>query len=366
MQPPRVHLAHDWLVGLRGGEWVLDRLARLFGPTTLYTLVDDGRGVTPAIDGCSKRCSFLRCVPGGSGRLRRWLLPLYPMAVSSLRVEPCDLVISTSSAVMKSLRVPEGVPHLCYCHSPARYLWGQEADYAHGSGGMMRRAGLAVMKRPFRAWDRRTAERVTMFLANSRHTAARIRSAFGRESDVVYPPVRTAWWMPDARVQREAWLLVVGALEPYKRPDLVIDAARRAGWPVKVAGGGSMLRSLQRNAPEGVEFLGRVSDEVLRDLYRRARALLFPQQEDFGIIAVEAQSCGCPVIAYAQGGALETVTEATGVFFDAQTSDALIDAVERLNGMTIDPVICRANAERFDERHFDAALRRIVGTLLGG
>lgn len=364
MISPRIHLAHDWLVGLRGGEWVLDRLARMYGPTTLYTLVDDEQPLTPAIDACEKRVSFLQMLPGANGSLRRWYLPLFPLAVSTMRTQPCDLIISTSSAVMKSIRPPDGVPHLCYCHSPARYLWGQEDDYAHGHGGGVRSFGLRMMRTRFRPWDRATADRVTTFLANSQHTADRIRTAYDRDAEVVYPPVRTEFFTPDASVAREDWLLIVGALEPYKRPDLVIELARRTGISVKVAGRGSLERSLKDAAPPNVEFLGRVDDDALRDLYRRARALVFPQQEDFGIIAVEAQACGCPVIAYRRGGATESITEETGAFFDEQSVDALQDTVDRFDAQSVNDAACRANAERFAEARFDEAIRAHVEKLL--
>ena len=362
---PRVALAHDWLVGLRGGEWVLDRLARLFGPTDLYTLVNDGRFLTDAIARCTIITSPLQSFPGAAGKLRRHYLPLMPWAVSSLRVPKgsCDVLISTSSAVMKSIRPPDDVPHICYCHSPARYIWEQTEDYARGSGGGVRSLGLKMIRKRFQRWDRRTADRVTKFLANSSHTAARIKRCFDREAEVVHPPVRTEFFAIDADVLREDWLLVVGALEPYKRVDIVIDAAKRAEWKLKIAGDGSQRKTLESQSGRSganVEFLGRVSDAQLRDLYRRARALVFPQVEDFGIIAVEAQACGCPVIAYARGGALDIVTESTGILFEQQSAEALIDAVKRLERSHIDAGACRKNSQRFSEAVFDAAILRIV------
>jgi glycosyltransferase involved in cell wall biosynthesis len=362
----RIALAHDWLVGLRGGEWVLDRLARLFGPTDLYVLVDDGRHLTDAIAACRVVTSPLQRFPGAAGRLRRHYLPLMPWAVERIRVAPCDLLVSTSSAVMKSIRPPAGTPHLCYCHSPARYIWEQSADYALGSGGRLRRLGLALLGGRFKRWDRATASRVTKFLANSAHTAARIERCFNRQADVVYPPVRTELFTPDERVPREEWLLVVSALEPYKRTDLVIEAANRASLPLKVVGDGSQASLLRELAGPTIEMVGRLEDAALRDVYRRARALIFPQVEDFGIIPVEAQACGCPVIAHAAGGALETVTNETGVFFDLQTPEAIIEAVHALDAATITPAACRANAERFSEQVFDEAMRRHVAEMLGG
>jgi glycosyltransferase involved in cell wall biosynthesis len=356
----RIALAHDWLVGLRGGERVLDRLARLFGPTDLYALVDDGRRLTDAIAACRVVTSPLQRFPGAAGRLRRHYLPLMPWAVGRIRVAPCDLLISTSSAVMKSIRPPPGTPHLCYCHSPARYIWEQSADYALGSGGRLRRLGLSLFSERFKRWDRETASRVTKFLANSAHTAARIERCFGRRADVVYPPVRTAFFTPDETVPREEWFLVVSALEPYKRTDIVIEAANRASLPLKVVGDGSQVHALRDLAGPTVEMVGRLEEEALRDVYRKARALIFPQVEDFGLIPVEAQACGCPVIALAAGGALETVADRTGIFFDVQTAEAIIESVRALDDATIAAAACRANAERFSEQAFDEAILREV------
>ncbi len=360
----RIALAHDWLVGLRGGERVLDRLARLFGPTNLYTLVNDGRSLTEAISACRVVTSPLQRFPGAAARWRRYYLPLMPWAVGRLQVGPCDLLISTSSAVMKSIKPPPGTPHLCYCHSPARYIWGQTAAYAAGSGGRLRSLGLRAVRRPFQRWDRASSDRVTKFLANSIHTARRVSLCYGREADVVYPPVRTKWFTTDPSVAREDWLAVVAALEPYKRTELAIQAANRTGIKLKIAGHGSQFEALRGLAGPTVEMLGRVDDRTLRDVYRRARALVFCQAEDFGLTAVEAQASGCPVIAYAAGGALESVTPLTGVFFGEQTVEALIDAVAALDRMEIDPAACRRNAERFSEDNFDRAMIQKALSLL--
>ena len=369
-------LAHDWLVGMRGGEWVLDRLARLFGPTDLYTLVNDGRFLTDAIAACNVITSPLQRLPGARGRLRRWYLPLMPWAVQRLRVRPdARLLISTSSAVMKAIVPPRvggcDVPHLCYCHSPARYIWEQSGDYRGGSRGGLRALGLRLARKRFQEWDRRTAQvggRVTKFIANSEHTRRRIERCYEREAAVIHPPVRTEFYTPDESVKREPWLLVVAALEPYKRTELVIEAAKRGGWPLKVVGTGSqqsVLRALADRSGRGnVEFLGRVDDQMLRDLYRRARCLVFPQVEDFGIIAAEAQACGCPVAAYAGGGAMEIVTEHTGTFMREQSAEAIVAAVAELQGRRIDWSVCRANAMRFSEARFDRQILDEVDALL--
>lgn len=360
----RIALAHDWLVGRRGGELVLDRLARAYGPTDLHVVVARGPAPTEAIAACRIHPSPLQRIPGAAGALRRHLLPLMPLAIERMSVSECDLLLSTSSALIKGLRPPAGAAHLCYCHSPARYLWEQTADYARGRGGGLRRVGLAALGPALRRWDRRTAGRVTRFLANSAHTAARIRRCWDREAIVVHPPVRTEFFTPDPAVQREEWLLVVAALEPYKRTDLVVEAANRAGIPLRVVGTGSQAEDLARRAGPTVRMLGRVNDGRLRDLYRRAAALVFPQVEDFGIVPVEAQACGCPVAALRAGGALDTVTEETGVLFDAQSPEALRAALATLAERRPAPEACRANAERFAEDRFDRAIAGHVEELL--
>ena len=224
--------------------------------------------------------------------------------------------------------------------------------------------GLRLIRRRFQDWDRRTASRVTTFLANSRHTARRIAECYGRDAEVVYPPVRTEVFTIDVDVAGKDWYFVVAGLEKYKRADLVIEAAREAGFRLKVAGSGSQFEALRRSAPAHVEMLGRVDDPTLRDLYRRARGLIFPQVEDFGIVPVEAQAAGCPVIAFAGGGAVETVTEQTGVFFDVQSADAIVAAVRNFEARRFDPEMCRANAQRFSEVTFDAAMIKQVERIL--
>jgi len=362
---PDVVLVHDWLVGVRGAERVLDRFARIWGPTDLYSLVHDGRPLTPAIDACDFHLSPMQHMPGGAGSLRRWYLPMLPAMIERLKIRSCDLVLSDSSSVAKAIRPPEGVPHLCYCHSPARYIWEQTSDYATGSMGKLRVAGLRAVRGRFQKWDRRTTRRVDRILANSRHIAKRIERCWDREAKVVYPPVRTREFTPDSSTDREDWFLVVGALEPYKRTDLAIEAAVRGGHQLKVVGGGSQLESLQRDPPQGVEFLGRIPDDELLSLYRRAKALLFPQEEDFGIVAVEAQSCGCPVIALARGGAMEIVREDTGLFVGDQTANAFSDAMTEATRWSIQSEACRENAERFSCEVFDQAMQDEVNQMIG-
>ena len=367
-------LAHDWLCGYRGGEAVLERIAELCSQAgrveRLYTMFDDGRPLAPTVDAIPHAVSPLRLFPDAA---RRWLLPLYPGAVGSLsrslsrrqRTSPIDLLVSTSSAAIKGMRAPAGVPHLCYCHAPARYVWSIRDEYSRGRGvrARVRSAGLAACSGLFRRWDRASAANVTTFLANSSHTAREIERCLGRGAAVVHPPVRTAFFTPDPAVEREGFWLLAGALEPYKRAELGIEAARLAGVPIKIVGSGSMAGDLrQQYAGPGVEFLGRVSDEQLRDLYRRARRFVFPQIEDFGITAVEAQACGCPVVARRAGGALDSVVEGTtGAFFDADSPEGVAEAARACPD---DAAACRGNAERFGEGVFDTAMCEQILALL--
>jgi glycosyltransferase involved in cell wall biosynthesis len=396
---PRIALVHDWLCGYRGGEGVLERIARVVldhaDAAGLWVMVSDGRPVAPAVDSLEVRASCLQEIPFAATTLRRHLLPLYPRAVADLSRmiaeehgrRPIDLVISTSSAAVKGVRAPAGVPHLCYCHTPPRYLWSQRGEYS--SGGLLVSAGLRAAGPFLRAWDRRSAEHVTSFIANSSHTAEQIRACYGRESTVIHPPVRTEFFTPgdggdDADKARAAavgasddvagdegsgaWL-VAGALEPYKRADLAIDAANRMGRRLLVVGTGSCLKRLRRRAGPTVEFLGRVTDERLRRLYRGADALLFPQVEDFGIVAVEAQACGTPVIARRAGGSLDTVIDGvTGALFDEPTVESLVAAAEGVASKprTAWSAACRANARRFRVSEFDRRIAESVIRLLCG
>jgi glycosyltransferase involved in cell wall biosynthesis len=367
---PRIALAHDWLVGYRGGEAVLDAIARLcenrYEIAGVYTMFDDGRGVTPAIDRLPKVVSSLNRLPAW---LRRWMLPAYPLAVRELSSllaaahaqSPIDLVISTSSAAIKGLMPPRGVPHVCYCHSPARYLWSQGREYASGRGGRLRGLGLGVFGGALRDWDRTTSSRVTTFIANSTHTANEIRRCYGRDAAVVHPPVRTRLFVrPPPGGGWSGWLYV-GALEPYKRVDLAVRAAARESQRLTVVGTGTQESDLRARAGPSVEFTGRIGDGRLLHRYWQAQLLVFPQVEDFGIVAVEAQACGVPVVAFRAGGALDSVIEGkTGVFFDEATPEALADAVRRCVALGDVAAACRANAERFSEDRFEREMLAII------
>ena len=375
---PRIILAHDWLCGLRGGELVLDALARLLpnigDVVGLYTMFDDGRPLTPALDALPRVVATLGRLPLASSSLRRWLLPLYPAAVEDLSrrltqehlQRPIDLVVSTSSAAIKGLRPPPGVPHLCYIHSPARYLWSQGHEYAKESRA--RALGLAAFGPGLRAWDRATAAGVTRFVANSNHTAALTAASYGLARSgirVVHPPIRTGLFTPPppGELREDFWLLV-SALEPYKRVDLAIDAARAAGARLLIAGTGSQEVALRHYASGSrAELLGRVDDQHLLRLLRSARLFLHPQVEDFGMAAVEAEAAGLPVVAFARGGALDTVIDrVTGSLFGAQNPRCIVEAARRCPANA--DARCRENALRFAESCFERAMMCEIGDVL--
>ena len=373
--PLRVALAHDWLVGYRGGEMVLDAIASILQAqnhtiTRIYTMFDNASPLSPTLDALPRTASSLNTRPES---LRRWLLPLYPRAVEQLSSQlhrdhaddPIDLLISTSSSAIKAISPPNGIPHICYCHAPARYLWSHSQSYtSHDPKGLIRSLGLALFSPRLRAWDRRTASNVSHFIANSTHTATQIERCYQRDAAVIHPPVRTDFFTPDTDTPRGDHLLLVSALEPYKRVDLAIDAANRFNRKLIIVGSGShepALRAHAKNNPL-ISFVGKVTDEQLRDHYRRARAFLFPQVEDFGITAVEAQSCGTPVVAQHAGGALDSVIDAaTGCFFHDPTPEALAEAIERCpQPDTNHEGVCRTNALRFTRAAFEEKLIQAV------
>jgi len=374
--PKRIALAHDWLVNNRGGEAVLAGIAQAAletaDPGFLYTLFDGYGEYSNAIDHFERRVSGLNRLPASA---RRWLLPAYPRGVEQLTralnrdhaKDPIDLLISTSSGMIKGMRAPEGAAHLCYCHAPARYLWSITDEYTRGLAGRVRGIGFKVFGDRLREWDRRTAANVDTFIANSTHVAREIERCFGRKAMVIHPPVRTDLFTPDESVLREDFWFCFGAHEPYKRTDLAIDAAVRANARLVIAGGGSAIDSLKARAaraPDGlIEFKGRINDTELIGFYRRAACLIYPQIEDFGIVAVEAQACGCPIVARRAGGALDSVIGGeTGMFFESDQPDAIIDAVRALPS---DPAsACRRNARRFSVERFNSEIARtIVGML---
>jgi len=358
----RVALIHDWLTGMRGGEKVLEVVCSLYPDADIHTLFHWRGSVSPAIERHRIHTSFLQYMPLARTQYRRYL-PLFPFAVERFDLDGCDLVISSSHCAVMSVVAPGRARHVCYCHSPMRYAWDQFDAYfgPERVGAMASRWLYRPMLSRLAMWDAATAHRVHRFVANSQHVAARIRRYYNREATIVYPPVDTVFYQP-APVSSESHFLIVSAFVPYKRIEIALEACHRAGARLRIVGDGPDRDRLQQLAGPDVTFLGPLSDEQLRDEYRRARALIMPGEEDFGIVPVEAQACGRPVVALGRGGALETVTEGeTGVLFAESTAESLGDALTRLERMSFDATRIRASAERFSRDHHARAMQAVIG-----
>jgi glycosyltransferase involved in cell wall biosynthesis len=373
---PRVVLVHDWLTGMRGGEKCLEVLCRRWPHARLYTLLHRPGSVSPDIERLRPRASPLGRLPAVH-RYYRHLLPLMPAAVAAWRFPPCDLVVSFSHCVAKAARPPRGVPHVCYCFTPMRYAWHlRDAYFGAGRVRGLKARLLGRLLAGLRRWDRRTAARVSHFLAISRTVQARIRECYGRDSTVVYPPVDTDFYCP-APLPRTGPYLAVSAFAPYKRLDLAVEACNRLRRELVVIGSGQDEARLKALAGPTVHFLGWRPDAVIRDHLRRCRALLFPGEEDFGIVPVEAQACGAPVLAFGRGGATETVippgagAPPTGLFFGDQSGDALAAALADFEARAgeFDPSAARRQALRFNRRRFAeelfASLDRVLHPTAG-
>ncbi len=359
----RVALVHDWLNQMGGAEQVLEALVALFPGAPVYTSIYDPQRVSPAYRTWDIRVSWMNRLPG-VGAHHLWYLPLYPLAFESFDLTGYDVVISNKSAFAHSVITPPETTHICYCLTPTRFLW-QYAEYRRREGiGRWTNALLQPILTWQRMLDRLAAERVDHFIAISRVVQARIRKFYRRESVIIHPPVDTDRFVP-ARTPPGDYYLVVSRLIPYKRVDLAVQACTRLGVPLLVVGEGRDRKALERMAGPTVRFLGRVSDAELVRLMQGARAFLFPGLEDFGIAPVEAMACGRPVIAYAGGGALDTVVPGeTGEFFHPQTVDALAAVLADFDPTRYDPLACRARAEMFATSVFRHKLRAFVEAVL--
>jgi glycosyltransferase involved in cell wall biosynthesis len=370
MDGGRIAIVHDWLDTWRGGENVLAEIVAEYPQADLFALVDFlPQKQRARILGKKAHTSFVQRLPGARRHFRRYL-PLFPAAIESLDLAGYDLVISNSHAFAKGARVAPHQVHVCYCNTPMRYAWDLREQYLSmtGLGRGLRGALVRPLLDRLREWDRRTAVRVDRFAANSHYIAERIRRAYGRESTVIYPPVDVQYFSPEDPAiapRRREYHVTASRWVPYKRVDLIVAAFAQMRRPLVVVGEGPEDANVRRHARANTTFAGEVSRERLRALLRGARAFVFAAEEDFGILPVEAQACGTPVIAYGRGGALETVSTKeprTGQLFDTQSAEAIADAVERFERDVdaFDAVACRLNAERFGIARFRAELRAFV------
>ena len=345
---------------MRGGEKVLLSLARLFPDAPIFTLLHVPGSVAPELEARQIRTSFVQRLPGVATHYRHYL-PLFPAAAESFDLRGFDLVLSSSHCAAKGVRPAAGALHLCYCHTPMRYVWDRYDDY-FGPGRVSPLARLLIrpLATRLRAWDARTASRVDHFAANSAYVAGRIARYYGRDSTVVPPPVDTDFFTPGDDRPGD-YDLVVSALAPYKRLELVLDAYRGTGRAVRIVGTGPEEGRLRARAPSEATFLGHVRDAELREEYRGCRAVLMPGVEDAGIVPLEGMACGRPAVVFGQGGGAETVEHGrTGIVFHEATANALRAAVATLETARFDRLALRARAEAHRREAFEDRIRAFV------
>ena len=359
----RIAFVHDWLTGMRGGEKALEVLCERFPDAELFTLVHVPGSVSPAIERLPRHTSFVQRLPFAA-RWYRQYLPLMPTAVEQFDFDRFDTIVSVSHCCVKSVVRPGAARHLCYCLTPMRYAWDQfDAYFGEARVGKVRSAVMRRAMARLARWDRDTADRVDRYVAISHYVAGRIRRYYNREATVVYPPVDTKFFQPGDSPAAPAgpYALVVSALVPYKRIDVAIDACRLAEVPLTIVGDGPERARLEAHAAGSATFLGRLSDEALRDWYRRASITLLPGEEDFGIVPLEAQACGRPVVALGRGGARETiVADETGVLVDDLDAEAFAAGIRRALARRFDGRAIRAHAERFSRARFGDEMEAMI------
>lgn len=345
-------LLHYWLTNMRGGEAVLEQFCQLWPDADIFTHAHDQKSVSDIINEHTISTTFINSLPGAKSNCQQYL-PLMPHALKSLDLSGYDLIVSSESGPIKGIRKPQDCTHVCYCHTPMRYVWDMYEDYRRNASIPVKVA-MSLFKNYLRGYDLRSADSVDHFIANSNFVAQRIKRIYDRESTVIHPPVSTDFYSRCNRDEK-GYYLFVGHLTNYKRPDLAIDACTKMDRPLVVVGDGHLGTALRKKAGGNVTFVGRTDREELRELYAGAKALLFPGIEDFGIVPLEAQAAGTPIIAFRGGGALETVVEdRTGLFFgkpNMQSLAAIIEEFESREGTFVLDAL-RSNAAKFSEANF--------------
>jgi glycosyltransferase involved in cell wall biosynthesis len=343
-------LLHYWLTNMRGGENVLEEFCRIWPDADIFTHAYAPDNISDIINAHRVNCTFINRLPGAGTDCQKYL-PLMPPALKRLDFSAYDLIISSESGPVKGIRKPKGSKHICYCHSPMRYLWDMYDDY-YRNAGLAGKIAMSLFKRPLRRYDLKSAETVDRFIANSHFVAERIKRIYGRASTVIHPPVNVDFYAQGDYVKSDYYLFV-GQLIPYKRPDLALAACKRMNRKLIIVGNGSMRGELEKNAGHNVTFTGKMQREKLRALYAGAKALIFPGIEDFGIVPLEAQASGTPVIALKAGGALETiVADMTGIFFDQPDVECLCNAIEAFEIKKFPADYMAEHAKKFSAERF--------------
>ena len=361
---------HHWLVSQRGGEKVLESILELYPQAPIYTLVCDRKSLTDSLSQKEMITSFLQRIPGAH-KIYQSLLPLMPHAVEQFDFSSYDLVISSDTCVMKGAILPSSTCHICYCHTPARYAWNMYHSYKTGAS-WIRRLIMTFFMTHFRLWDFNAAQRVNFFIANSKTVQQRIYAYYRRNSVVIYPPVDTEDF--EISDQIGDYYLCLSQLIPYKKIDIAIHAFNKLKRKLIVVGTGSQMAYLKKISSSYIEFFGYQTKEEIKKLYAECKAFIFPGEEDFGITPLEANASGRPVIAFAKGGALETIvppietdgqydcSQATGLFFKQQTPESLIDAIHRYEAIEdrLNPNIARTNAKKFSKERFQSEFKTLA------
>jgi glycosyltransferase involved in cell wall biosynthesis len=356
----KVALVHDWLTGMRGGEKCLEVLCELFPDADLYTLIHEKGELSDTIEAMPIHTSFVQHLPFGLKKYRHYL-PLFPTAIEQFDFSAYDLIVSSSHCVAKGVKHDDSVYHISYVHAPMRYVWDQFNTYfRHSRTSLPIRIGAELMRPYLQRWDRNTAKRVDTFLCNSDNIRKKILEYYGRESQVIYPPVDLSSFKPG--YTKAGYYVMVGAFAPNKRVDLAVEAFNQLKLPLKISGSGQDEEYCRSIAGDNIEFMGALSNEKLLELYQLARALVFPGEDDFGITPLESQACNTPVIAFASGGVLETVTEQTGVFFKEQNVEALIEAVEKMerSWKSFGPEAFKLQMSRFGRGHYKEQMAHAI------
>ena len=359
----RVAIIHYWLVGIRGGEKVLEAICELYPDADIYTHVYDESEFKNSIISKHKIYTTLISRLPLARIFYQAYLPLMPLALEELDLSQYDLVISSESGPAKGVIPPIGIPHVCYCHSPMRYAWDMYHDYKSNSG-FLKRLLMPLLMHYLRRWDQLSSTQVTQFVANSKFVAKRISSYYQRSSIVVHPPVDFQSFNVSDDV--EDYFLLLGQLVPYKRADLAISAFAKSGRKLVVVGEGEQIKILKKNAPDNITFLGRQPFEEIKKLMSRCQALIFPGVEDFGIVPIEVMASGRPVIAYAKGGALETVVDNfSGLYFYEQNVGSLNNAVDRFdnNSSVFDSHAIREYARIFSKSRFKKEFSKVINDI---